>query len=303
MEILLAPDGVTLSRNFSMARGQWMRTRLIVGTCFGVDHNASEGLREFGEELSERDTELEEYLPRDASLLPQIPTLILRHAQIRWSNWLASQWGKTSEVPFPDLAGLWTAMENQEPWEPTFPAGYNLAPDAAYRGNMSPRPIQGMHTSARWAPAETPTAPPRTVPTPKAPSKAEPASRRGGRGVSANPSSGGVWAGGGSTGEDERPNAIAYNNADVEERCGLFRNAGAMRLITRKASAAGVELPSLPVDPKYKACPTYHIKEMCNTGCSNVGDHITHTWDQDPPLWGWAVKDMPEITAPSAPVA
>ena len=54
LEILSAPDGVTLPRNFSMARGQWLRTRLIVGTCFGVDHNASEGLREFGEEMSAR---------------------------------------------------------------------------------------------------------------------------------------------------------------------------------------------------------------------------------------------------------
>ena len=106
----------------------------------------------------------------------------------------------------------------------------------------------------------------------------------------------------GSTGED-RPNGIAYNNAYMEERWGLFRNAGAMRLITRKASSTGVELPSSPVDPKYKACPAYHIKGMCNTGCDNVGDHITHTREQDLPLWGWAVRAMPEITAPLAPVA
>ena len=46
-----------------MARGQWLRTRLIVATCFGVDHNASEGLKSFGEELLERETELEEYIP------------------------------------------------------------------------------------------------------------------------------------------------------------------------------------------------------------------------------------------------
>ena len=46
---------------------------------------------------------------------------------------------------------------------------------------------------------------------------------------------------------------IAYNNTYMEERWGLFRHAGAMRLITRKASAAVVELPSLPVDPKCKA--------------------------------------------------
>ena len=73
VEILSIPDGVTLPRNFSMARGQWLRTRLIVATCFGVDHNASKGLKEFGEELSARETELEEYIPRDAALLPQIP--------------------------------------------------------------------------------------------------------------------------------------------------------------------------------------------------------------------------------------
>ena len=52
VEILLAPEGVTLPRNFSMVHGQLLRTRLIFGTCFGVDHNVSEGLREFGEEMS-----------------------------------------------------------------------------------------------------------------------------------------------------------------------------------------------------------------------------------------------------------
>ena len=87
MEILSSPDGVTLPQNFSMARGQWLRTRLIVATCFGSDHNASEGLKSFGEELLARETELEEYVPRDASLLAQVPALLLRHAQIRWSIW------------------------------------------------------------------------------------------------------------------------------------------------------------------------------------------------------------------------
>ena len=210
VEILSAPDGVTLPRNFSMACGQWLRTRLIVATCFGVDHNASEGLKEFGEELSARETDLEEYIPQDTALLPQIPALLLRHDQIRWSNWLASQWGKTSEVPFPNLSGLWTAMENQELWEPTFPAGYTLVPDTAYGGNMSPRPSQAPPTSARWNPVETPTAPQRTVPTSTTP-KAEPESRGGGQGGSANTSGRGGGGGSGSTDED-RPNAIAYKN-------------------------------------------------------------------------------------------
>ena len=113
---------------------------MIVATCFGVDHNASEGLQSFGEELSARETELEEYIPRDSSLLAQIPALLLHHAQIRWSNWLAAQWGRTSEVPFPNLAGLWTAIDNQEPWEPTFPAGYTFLPDRNPRPNTIARP-------------------------------------------------------------------------------------------------------------------------------------------------------------------
>ena len=89
----------------------------------------------------------------------------------------------------------------------------------------------------------------------------------------------------------------------MEERWGLFRHAEVMRLITQKASAAGVKVPLLPVDPQCKACPVYHIKGMCNTGCGNVGDRITHTREQDLPLWEWAMRVMPEITAPSAPVA
>ena len=133
--------------------------------------------------------------------------------------------------------------------------------------------------------------------------KAEPESRGGGQGVCVTPGRRGGGPGGGSTGEEERPNAIAYNNAYMEGRWGLFRNTGEMRLITRKTSLAGVELPSSPVDPKCKACPMFHIKGVCNTGYGNVTDHVAHTREQDLPLWGWAVRAMLEITAPLAPVA
>ena len=88
----------------------------------------------------------------------------------------------------------------------------------------------------------------------------------------------------------------------MEGRWGLFWHAGAMRLITRKSSLAGVEIPTSPVDPKCKACPAFHIKGMCNTGCRNVTSHAAHTQEQDLPLWGRAVRAMPEIAAPSAPV-
>ena len=63
--------------------------------------------------------------------------------------------------------------------------------------------------------------------------------------------------GGGGSGSagDDRPNDIAYNNAYVEERWGHFHHAGAMRLITQKASAADVKIPSSPIDPKRRPAP------------------------------------------------
>ena len=96
---------------------------------------------------------------------------------------------------------------------------------------------------------------------------------------------------------------MAYNTACVDGECSLFRHAGVMRLITRKASLAGVELPALLIEPGCKACPALHIKVMCNMGCKNAANHVPHTREQDLPLWRWAVRAMPEIAAPVAPVA
>ena len=107
--------------------------------------------------------------------------------------------------------------------------------------------------------------------------KAEPDSRSGGRGVRANPGRRGGSTGGGAAGDKERLNAIAYNNAYVEGRWGLFWHVGAMRIITCKASLAGVKIPASPVDPKCKACTPFHIKGMCNTGCRNATNHVAHT--------------------------
>ena len=63
-----------------------------------------------------------------------------------------------------------------------------------------------------------------------------------------------------------------------------------MRLITCKASLAGVEIPASPVERTCKACPAFHIKGMCNRGCRNAADHVPHTQEQDLPLWGWAIR-------------
>ena len=96
---------------------------------------------------------------------------------------------------------------------------------------------------------------------------------------------------------------MAYNNAYVDGQWSLFRHAGEMRIITSQARLAGVDLPASPIDPSCKACPAFHIKGMCNTGCRNADDHIPHIREQDLPLWVSAVQAIPEIAAPAAPIA
>ena len=83
--------------------------------------------------------------------------------------------------------------------------------------------------------------------------KAEPARRSGRQGVRGNLGHGGGGIGGGGLGYEERLNSMAYSNAYVEERWILFRHVGVMRLITRKASLAGFDLPASPIDPNCKA--------------------------------------------------
>ena len=58
-------------------------------------------------------------------------------------------------MPFPDLGGLWNVMENQETWEPTFPSGYTLYPEAAYGGRVSTHLTQGPAYPDRWPPSDT----------------------------------------------------------------------------------------------------------------------------------------------------
>ena len=83
--------------------------------------------------------------------------------------------------------------------------------------------------------------------------------------------------GGRGEGAKERLNAMAYNNAYVDGRWGILRHAGAMRLINRKESLAGVELPTSLIEPTCKAYPMFHIKGMCIMGYGNAADHVPHT--------------------------
>ena len=121
-------------------------------------------------------------------------------------------------------------MDNQEPWEPTFPAGYTLSPEAAYGVGVSTHPTHGPTYPSRWPTSDTSAAP--TVAAAAATMAtnlmAESSRQSSGRGGEGNPGRGSRDIGGSGKGDKERLNAMSYNNAYVEGKCGLFGHAGAM---------------------------------------------------------------------------
>ena len=128
-----------------------------------------------------------------------------------------------SGVPFPNLAGLWAAMENQEPWEPTFPADYTISPKTAYVGSVSARLAHGPAYPERYPAGDTLAAPTSAAIAATTSPTAKSESARwgsGGRGISGGASGGGGNSGrriggmrGGGKGAEECLNAMAYNNA------------------------------------------------------------------------------------------
>ena len=70
------------------------------------------------------------YVPRDATLRPQIPPFLERWIHTLFLNWLDKQWDETDVVaPLPpQFNKLWIHLNLKEAWEPTFLAGYSPEP-------------------------------------------------------------------------------------------------------------------------------------------------------------------------------
>ena len=111
-------------------------------------------------------------------------------------------------------------MENQDPWEPTFPVGYILPPENSYGGSGGSRPSPKPAYPEGGLAVNTSTA---------AASAASAASTEAARRSSGEEEVGAAEAvagRGNGGGDKERPNAIAYNNTYVDGWWGLFRHAG-----------------------------------------------------------------------------
>ena len=65
---LAAPDGVSLPTTLVMAQGGHTRLSVVLSTLFGTNHPTTLAMTEVNVKIMERETEIEEYNPRDRGL-------------------------------------------------------------------------------------------------------------------------------------------------------------------------------------------------------------------------------------------
>ena len=95
-----------------------MRLKVVLDTLFVPDHPTALSTKEVNVYIMERETELEEYSPRDRGLKSRLTVSIPLWAQIRLSDWFARQWERGGREPFIDLTALWSNIYLHEAWEP-----------------------------------------------------------------------------------------------------------------------------------------------------------------------------------------
>ena len=110
-----------------------MRLKVVLDTLFVPDHPTALSTKEVNVYIMERETELEEYSPRDRGLKSRLTVSIPLWAQIRLSDWFARQWERGGREPFLDLTALWRKMHLQEAWDPSIPPIYKLDLKASTR--------------------------------------------------------------------------------------------------------------------------------------------------------------------------
>ena len=109
-DMLVAPYGLSLSATLTMAQGAHERLRVVLITLLGQDHPTTLAMSDINADLLERETELEDYNPRDKGLEAFLPASITHWVHIRLSYWFTRKCERRGREPFPDLKELWRNM-------------------------------------------------------------------------------------------------------------------------------------------------------------------------------------------------
>ena len=270
-QALVSNDMAILPRTFLHARAALQVFQAVLHMTLGEDHAWTLSIQRFILRFSARELELEQLQTRDPQYRNLVPALLVRWVQLRWNDWLQTQWYCMVDNPVPDLQTLFSEIRLGTAWEPTIPLQYLRLPAVAAGGDDASR--GGTHQQTRQ------------LLSPVRPAGA---------------------AGGGATGL--APNAIVRNTAYAEAdfagyrdtpgviiRDLLDRNTANPPPISSSDSPANRgRFPNTPL----RVCLSYHVKGMCNSRCGRAADHGPLAPEKHQEISAWCAAHWARTAAP-----
>lgn len=256
---LIAHDTAVLPRTSVQARTCLTYWRALMLITMGPYHPWTVALGAFLAQYLARENEIELVVPRDSQQpRSMVPALMVRWIQLRWEDWLQTQWNSPNNVPVPNVLELFSHLRVGFAWEPPIPPQYL----------QRARPGTPAAPGPPTMPSVTNPSPPGEIPTPP-------------RDV--NPGVGALTA----------VRNIHYSEADfgtfrqlpIRIRDLLLRHAATPPPISSYDSPAHRNR-SNPREP-IRMCLSFHVKGMCNARCGRACDHQPLTDAKRQELVAW----------------
>jgi hypothetical protein len=219
--------------------------RVVLHSMFGPSHVLTQAYDRFLSAFLRDEHYIATVLPTMAT-----PGQLVRHTQIRVSNWFTMQVQHPERVPVPDFTDMLTKIRHQEPWAPRMPAAYDYHPQAP-RGPVRFTPASPTPPTVA-APTTAPPVVPLTVP------NASPAPGRGTR----------------------------VNNPSYHADFLSFKTLGLpLKQVRDKATSANKPIPKNTKGTEH--CLSFHVNGFCWDNCSRKEDHRTHSNHEHKALVDW----------------
>jgi hypothetical protein len=255
---LVSNDPAILPSTLLQARASLQVFQAIVLMTLGEDHAWTQGLHQFVQRFNSREIELEQLKTRDTQYRNVVPALLVRWIQLRWNDWLQSQWSSMVDVPVPNLLALFSDIRVGAAWEPPIPAQYLRLPTVT-----APAVSRSGETGGNPA--------------------RQPAAGGGRAGTEALGAQNAVVR---NTTYAESDFGIYRDRPRVIIRILLEQSTADPPPISSNDSPANRgRFPNSPL----RVCLSYHVKGMCNTRCGRAADHGPLTAEKRQEILTWCV--------------
>jgi hypothetical protein len=248
---------VCIPRTFAQLRYCVERAEALWQVLLGSQHPVTRQHKLYRDLLISQEKRLERTVTRDPGHRYLVPALLARVIQLEVNLWLGQQMRTAGSIPFAQLTEVFSDIERERNWEPTFPHRY-LQTDVLDTNNL------GMPKAAA---ANVTVGGGNTIAT----------------GVSTLTSNGSAASTSGATSaRNVMVRNMDYQSALFEEfkalgiRVGKLKESLKERNVQHPKAANGMPM-----------CLAYHVIGHCNERCNNARTHVPHTEKEYKDLVAW----------------